>query len=100
VPDGTSKDWDLWNRRKKVAQPGETVGMTRADVQRGLELDEAEERGRRQGYVQGGQDALDVVRNASLLDRMRGGDRLEAVVKDGMREREVRRRRQLPPSER
>ncbi|MDP9458811.1 MAG: hypothetical protein M3Q22_00705 [Actinomycetota bacterium] len=71
--------------------------MTEADVQHGLQLNEAEERGRRQGYVQGGQDALDAVQNASLLDRMRGGDRLTEVIKGGMREREPRRRKQLPP---
>ncbi|MFD2090469.1 hypothetical protein [Blastococcus deserti] len=99
MPEGTSKNWNAWNRQKNVHNPGATVGMTKADVQHGLELDEAEERGRRRGYVQAGQDALEAVRDASLLDRMRGGDRLDEVIRDGMRERETRRRKQLPPSD-
>jgi hypothetical protein len=97
MPDATSKNWDAWNRGTRMAAQTEPVGLTRSDVRRGLELEEAEERGRRRGYVQAGRDALAAVRDASLLDRVRGGDPLDSVIRNGMREREEDRRRQLPP---
>jgi hypothetical protein len=74
MPEATSRSWDTWNRGRKLASPGQTLGLTPGDVRRGVELDEAEERGRRRGCVQAGKDALAAARDASVLDRVRGGD--------------------------
>ncbi len=75
----------------------QTEGMTASDVERGLELDEAEERGRRQGYRQGVQDTVEAALEASLTDRVRGGERLAKRMVSGAKDRFDARRRALPP---